>query len=245
MLEIADGVMERDTQTKPTMYQRISMLKQKYYDRKIELFNDDIVKTITNAQKCLKKIDSIETRSDIEMQRYQNTTLPGFLWQEKYIAKFYFFAVMIGYIDGRIQDLNRDIRHYEDFLWAHEECYKKKIANLSVYIHNLMGVRDRIISEYNQLTTEHDSFRKIADDILKTCPSYLKFTDLYVDSEENSLQLDLQQHLVTAYNVGFINCYSDYIKIMDKYYGLLSDYNRHHQTNQNKVLKEKTKKIVV
>ena len=93
MLELDYGGSFADL-PKRTLYQKISLYKQNKFQRATDFTRNDMIKTMKKAAKCLKKIDMIKMRSDIEIERYGNTSVPAFLWQEEYIANFYFFIVI-------------------------------------------------------------------------------------------------------------------------------------------------------
>lgn len=245
MEEIRNEI-KSNTEEKKTSYQIISMLKQNHFEKHFTLYDSDIFKTISKAQKLLKQIDTINTRSSLEMERYKNTTIPGFLYQEKYIARFYLFGVMIGYIDLKIQTEKENIDHGKTFLWTNKELYKKEIKSAKEMINKLILIRNNIISDYNLsdynlVIKEYDPLKDIIDNTLNTCPSYLKFTDLYINSETNSVQFKIHQHLVSAYNIGYINSCNNDDEVITKYQYLLADYKKHHEKNQKKIFQEKAK----
>ena len=76
---------------------------------------------------CLKKIDSIKMRSDIELIKYDNTTTPAFLWQDHYILSFYFFVVMVGFTDACIDYEDKNISYNTKFVDVDSKYHKQEI----------------------------------------------------------------------------------------------------------------------
>lgn len=231
---------------KKNLYQKISLYKQNKFQKAFSFTKSDMIKIMKKAEKCLKKIDMIIMRSDIEMERYENTTVPAFLWQEDYIANFYFFIVMIGYIDMCINEEKRNISYNSHFLWVNDsEEHQKKIEKSKERINTILLDRDEIVNEFLNNINSKDSFYEMIERILKSNPSYLSFIDLYKDSEENNYQLSLQQHLINAYNIGYISGNNNYSEKMKKYRELLADLNKHKKRNKDNLetikVKNKTK----
>ena len=176
----------------------------------------------------------IKMRSDIEIERYGNTSVPAFLWQEEYIANFYFFIVMIGYIDMCINEEKRNISNNSHFLWVNDkECHQNEIEKSEKRIKDILLDRENIVNECLINISSKDSFYEMIERVLKCNPSYLLFVDLYKDSEENSYQLSLQQHLINAYNIGYISGSYNYSEKMKKYKELLDDLNMHKKRNKD------------
>ena len=230
---------------KKNLYQKISLYKQNKFQKSFSFTKSDMIKIMKSAEKCLKKIDMINMRADIEMERYGNTTVPAFLWQEEYIANFYFFIVMIGYIDMCINEEKRNISYNSHFLWVNDsEEHQKKIEKSKERINTILLDRDNIVNECLLNINSKDSFYEMIERVLKSNPSYLTFNDLYNDSEENSYQLSLQQHLINAYNIGYTSGNYNYSEKMKKYKELLDDLNMYKKCNRSnlKIAKVKNKK---
>ena len=233
MLELDYGGSFADL-LKRTLYQKISLYKQNKFQRATDFTRNDMIKTMKKAAKCLKKIDMIKMRSDIEIERYGNTSVPAFLWQEEYIANFYFFIVMIGYIDMCINEEKRNISNNSHFLWVNDkECHQNEIEKSEKRIKDILLDRENIVNECLINISSKDSFYEMIERVLKCNPSYLLFVDLYKDSEENSYQLSLQQHLINAYNIGYISGSYNYSEKMKKYKELLDDLNMHKKRNKD------------
>ena len=229
---------------KKNLYQKISLYKQNKFQKAFSFTKSDMIKIMKKAEKCLRKIDLIKMRSDIEMERYENTTVPAFLWQEDYIANFYFFIVMIGYIDMCVNEKRRNISYNSYFLWSNDkEYHQTEIEKSEKRIKDILLDREDIVNECLLNISSKDSFYEMIERVLKCNPSYLLFADLYRGSEENMYQLFLQQHLINAYNIGYISGNYNYSEKMKKYRKLLADLNKYKKHNKDRleIIKVKNK----
>ena len=122
MEEWIGGSPYETTDERPIVRQKLNNFIQNSFHNDIRVFtNQDILKLMCKAVRLLKKADLIETRSKIELDKYKTTSYPAFLWQEKYVASFFIFATMLGYIDKRIDREQKDIQFNEHFLFADTE----------------------------------------------------------------------------------------------------------------------------
>lgn len=153
---------------KKNLYQKISLYKQNKFQKAFSFTKSDMIKIMKKAEKCLKKIDLIKMRSDIEMERYENTTVPAFLWQEDYIANFYFFIVMIGYIDMCVNEKRRNISYNSYFLWSNDKEYHQiEIEKSEKRIKDILLDREDIVNECLLNISSKDSFYEMIERILK------------------------------------------------------------------------------
>ena len=100
-------------------------------------------------------------------------------------------------------------------------------------IKDILLDREDIVNECLLNISSKDSFYEMIERVLKCNPLYLSFADLYRDSEENMYQLFLQQHLINAYNIGYISGNNNYSEKMKKYRELLADLNKHKKRNKD------------
>ena len=122
MEEWIGGSPYETTDERPIVRQKINDFIQNKFHKDVSVFTDqDILKLMRKAVRTLKKADLIETRSKLEYDKYKTTSYPAFLWQEKYVASFYFFATMLGYIDKKIDEKQKNIEFNESFLFADTE----------------------------------------------------------------------------------------------------------------------------
>ena len=202
-------------------YQKASLLFQKKFNTDTKYTENDMMEIIGKAQNCLKEIDTIKTRSKIEMDKYGNTTTPTFLWQAEYVQKFYFFAVMLGFIDARIDDYKREIAFYSGFLFADEhnkeKLHQQEVDKYKELLSKSLLDREEVLSDYDSVFEGDSSFESQFKEVLSTCPSYRKFSKLYEDASKEHTQLSIQQQLVSAYNIGYMDFYGDYEQKMDDY----------------------------
>lgn len=223
------------TKKRKNLYQAISQAFIKiYYTSKNKIRFD---KYLQDAVRNLKRINFIETRSQIELERYHETQYPSFLWQEKINQKLHFFASMIGFIDGFIDDCTKEIDFYSHFNGKENEIngYKK-------YQSELLEIRNNILQDFAKRSTNHDP--QILMSTLETVPAHKSFTELYNDSIENEYQLNLQQELVSAYNVGYTSVgHCDLDSILALYKNLNEKLEKYESSNENVLNKEKGKSL--
>ena len=225
-----DGEYTEVTKKKLNLYQTISQtIMKKYYNSKNKIKFD---KYLQDAIKELKKINLIETRTKIEMERYHNTQYPSFLWQEKINQKSHFFASMIGFIDGFIDNCTKKIEFYSNF------DNKKKIDEYKNNQTKLLEIRNNILNDFIKRNTISDP--AILTTTLETIPAHKSFSELYNNAIANEYQLNLQQELVSAYNVGYtIFGHYNLDEILNLYNKLNSKLNNYEVLNQNTLEKEK------
>lgn len=218
---------------KKTLYQAISQIIMKVYStskKKIK-FNRYLQDAIRNLQ----TINLIEIRSQIELERYHNTQYFGFLWQEKINQELHFFASMIGFIDGFIDNCTREIEFYSNFYNKENKINEYKNNQIK-----LVEIRNKILLDFTKRNTV--SHPKILMSTLETIPAYKSFTALYNDAIENSYQLNLQQELVSAYNIGYTSTgYYALDTILDLYKKLNEKLGKAESLNKNGLKKEKDK----
>lgn len=208
-------------------------IQQKYLKGQVSE-SISLVDTIKKASEELKQIYTILTRSQIELHRYGHNSIPAMLWQSEMVAKFYFFAAMLGFIDARIDAANREISFLSRFFGKDDE--KKEYQNL---ISEFLLDRKQIVDNYYSLKVDVPS--RSFENVLNQYPSYSKFTELYNDASKHPYSLLLQPQLVSAYNIGYIDYYGDYDEKMDIYRRLYVDLMNTKDMNKALLDKEKVK----
>ena len=68
---------------RPLLREKISKIIQNSLHRDISLLNSDITETMEKAKIMIKKINLINKRKNIDLDKYKTTTYPAFLWQEE------------------------------------------------------------------------------------------------------------------------------------------------------------------
>ncbi len=207
---------------------------KRYYAGKDEIKFDKYLK---DAILNLKRINLIETRVKIELERYHRTqcTLP--LSQEKINYELRFFASMIGFIDGSIDDINREI----------EICYKFVSLAYRVEEHNnnkskLLEIRSNILSDYANKILDYTP--EILITTLKTTPAYFSFSKLCEEGAKNLSILSTEQELISAYNVGYTSIgYYELDTILNLYDKLNEELKKCEFLNEYTLKKEKRKKF--
>lgn len=248
MEEWIGGSPYETTDERPNVRQKLNNFIQNSFHNDIRVFtNQDILKLMCKAVRLLKKADLIETRSKIELDKYKTTSYPAFLSQEKYVASFFFFATMLGYIDKRIDREQKDIEFNEHFLFADtekEHPHKDDIDKSTYKIQEYSLDRKEVLDGYKAIMGERDSHSDVILQALETIPSYNKFDSLYKNHKECGTQLYLNQQLINAYNIGYIFEKNTYDEIINKYRQLYSELLIEKQNNESMYL-TKEKMIVI
>ena len=217
----------------PNLYKVISQtIIKNYYASKNEIKLDKYLK---DAIRNLKKINLIEARSQIELERYRSTQYPGFLWQEKINYKLHFFASTIGFIDGFIDNCTKEIEFYSSF--------NNKENEINEYKNNqtkLLEIRNNILTNFTKRNTISDPTILIST--LETIPAHKSFSELYNDAIKNKNQLNLQQELISAYNIGYTSVgHYNLDIILNLYKKLNEELQKYEDLNKNALKKEKDK----
>lgn len=231
---------------KLTDYKRTSERIQKNYFIKADSLRRNMISTIKNAQACLKDIDLIKSRLQIEMDECKRFKTSTILWQDEYVSDFYFFATMIGFIDATIDNCKREINFYSKFLSlsnnSKTELNVKEIEKYKNMITTVMIDRNEILNNYSEVVSFGEIIYPEVYDILNAAPSYLKFSDLYIDSVKNHYSEGLQQRLIDAYNIGYINSDGSYNEKMNIYRDLFEDLKGYLENNKKEIVRIKNKK---
>lgn len=242
MTEWNDG-MQSQRKNKKTLHQKISSkMKDKLYSS-IKNTNLDMMSSIKIAQDNLKKINSIETEAGIEKELYGSSSKPAFLWQDKYVASFYFFITMLGYVDSKITRELQYIDYNSKFISDDSKFskdYKENIENAKKRIKRFIRGRNEIIEDFNTVIDADNSFNDKIYEIISETLSYRKFGELYSEFEKNSYQLNLPIQFMNAYNLGlstndYYNDKLDYEKRMNIFRRLYADLLVFYDTNIAKV----------
>ena len=232
MFEESEGNAFVDT--RPLIRQKNSDIIHNSLHRGIESHSVDVIKELKKSARNLKKVDLIKTRSKVEYSKYEYTSQPAFLWQEEFVAAFYFFVTMLGYIDKMINVEKEVIDFNSDFVVIDEiskkDTHKAKISEAEEKINKYKRDRQEVLDGYFSILK--DESEELIDEVLTSCPSYDKFMDLYKDSEKHRVQLYLPQHLITAYNNGYVYDTQKYEKVLSKYRNLYSELVIYKESNK-------------
>ena len=229
--------------TRPLMRQKNSNIIHNSLHRGIESHSIDVIKELKKSARNLKKVDLIKTRSKVEYSKYKYTSQPASLWQEEFVAAFYFFATVLGYIDKMINVEKEVIDFNSHFVEADkifkEDIHKARISKAKEKINKYKRDRQEVLDGYFSIIK--DKGEELINETLNTCPSYDKFMDLYKDGEKRMVQLYIPQHLIIAYNNGYVYDDSKYDKVLNKYRLLLSDLIIYKESNKSLVMNVENK----
>ena len=219
--------------TRPLIRQKNSDMIHNSLHKGIDSHSVDVIKELKKSVRNLKKVDLIKTRSKVEYSKYEYTRQPAFLWQEEFVAAFYFFATVLGYIDKMI-NIEKEVidfnSHFVDLDETHEDIHREKISNAKEKINKYKRDRQEVLDGYFSIIK--DKSEELINETLNTCPSYDKFMDLYKDGEKRMVQLYLPQHLITAYNNGYVYDTQKYEKVLSKYRNLYSELVIYKECNK-------------
>lgn len=219
--------------TRPLIRQKNSDMIHNSLHKGIDSHSIDVIKELKKSVRNLKKLDLIKTRSKVEYSKYEYTRQPAFLWQEEFVAAFYFFATVLGYIDKMI-NIEKEVidfnSHFVDLDETHEDIHREKISNAKEKINKYKRDRQEVLDGYFSIIK--DKSEELINETLNTCPSYDKFMDLYKDGEKRMVQLYLPQHLITAYNIGYVYDTQKYEKVLSKYRSLYSELVIYKESNK-------------
>ncbi len=192
------------------------------------------LKLLTN-QKKLKDINDINTQSMIDLITKGSSSTPAFLHQEELVADYHFFITLIGIIEARVDEVNKDIEFNKNF--DNEDEILKLEKDKLYYLEQ----RDLIVKEF--LSYSNSKIDSI-NDALKEYPTYSKFNKIAEDASENQTQLSLHYELMMAYNEGYIA--SMYIlpeDILKEYRKLYVDLDNYKKQNGQRIALYKSSEV--
>lgn len=240
LMEIEGGYIPDEGINKPNHYQKISEKKQRELSHSIKFAQTEMNKHLVKAQSCLKKVNTVITRSKIEMEKYGNTSTYAALPHYKRLAAFNFFVTMLGYIDSKIRYERERIEFASHFTVVDDSCNERnhydEIELRKGIIAGYLVDREEVLDGLRSFMGDDYDTKEIIDDVLKDAPSYLKFGNLYENCEKDAGKLKLISDLISAYNIGLLtndyygtsDCYEDRI---NRYRQLYSDLTIHVNTN--------------
>ena len=181
--------------------------------------------------KSLEACYMISTRASIEIILNHRTSYPAFLNQDKLVYIYHIFMTMLGIIDGRYDDYNRDVDY------ANKRGDVNSIQNIEKRKNQLEVYRRDILYNYIQLTEyselnnlQKNFFENINMDVI---PFYKNFNNLCENMQSNHYQLSLQGEIISSYMNGYNkSLYFLPNEIMKVYESLFSKFN-------NKMIKHK------
>lgn len=150
----------------------------------------------------LKKLNLISTRFQIEAIKYGHTEEYSYNLENNIKEqKLQFFLAIIGFIDGVIDNDNKNANG--------NGCPEKRAY--------LRTTRSKAITNFTELFTEKGP--TILSSVLLTIPAYKNFSDLYQQFSKNGLPLST----INSYNIGYENNQCNPKEIIELYQGLYSE----------------------
>lgn len=235
-----DGYVSNETKKEKKNFLSI---KKDLLIRKLNKNNDVnyeelIFNQFKKASKNLKNIEEILKLSTTEYKTHKTTYIPVFLWQKKLINNYRIFGIILGLIDGYMNEIQGKINFEKNF------DNQKEIIKLQKQIDELLSYKDKILSNYENVGLKNEP--NIINNSLYTNPTYNCFKDFYDDSIDNSYQLDLQIQFISFYNIGYTAVGKiDFYKIFKEYentYNEIISYNDVLENNNKNKVKKKSAK---
>ena len=196
-----------------------------------------LLETMKKSTKALKKFLLIETRSKIEFEKYKITEEPPYT--RKYIASFYIFVIMLGYMDKKIDEEKSNLVFWEHMIEDHSTCDSRTASSIEK-ISKYSTDRDEIVTGFNTIIDRYHWFSYIHE-VIETSPSCVKFDSLYKDHRESHGGFYITQHLINAYNLGYSYNDMSYEELMgiyrQLYEELLNEKNRLQGLRNKQLLK--------
>jgi len=177
--------------------------------------------------KNLKKIRVRSTRSEIKISINEKTSYLAFDWQEEIISLNNIYAMILGIIDGRNDEYERNLIFENNFNNI------KEIERIKFKQLELSKVRTKITQDYGSIS--EINHLEVIKETINCTPSYINFDNLFKDMKENSYNLVIQGHLISAYMFGYNN--SLYIlpqDIIPYYNQIISEYKLSEAKLENK-----------
>lgn len=204
------------------------MLHRKYNIKLIkEKNNTDIIFLLNKYIYNLKEINNIYKRADIESLKYNDTNYPDTIYNN-YIVNYYsFYITIIGYIDGNIDTIKRNI--------------KENIVILDIF----NNFRETII---NDLKSNKEIYTiKIIDNLINTNPCYLNITNYFNEIKYDIYSKNIELDIILSYINGYkksleysiISVYETYLNLINEYKNYIDKNKQEVENVRKKYLKNK------
>lgn len=179
---------------------------------------------LNNNLNILKRIDTTSTRAKINLKLGEKALIPAFNWQEKIVSINNIFAMMLGIIDARNDQYERDLEYQRFF------NEKEEIQDIETNQKSLSESRSKILKDYASVFERDDM--EIIKETMMCNPSYKNFDNLFKHMKKNSYSLVIQGQLISAYMLGYNNSlYISLEDIMPYYDQTISEYRLNKSKN--------------
>ena len=192
------GGYSKTEENKKNLYAlKIKLLTNKFNKNKSN--KNTIIKHLGDASNKLKLINKIYSNSNIEFKLYKSTNIQANLHKEKIAAQYNFFVTMIGFIDGILDNIIREINFELNFV----DARTSKIPT-NEELDKLYKKRDEFLEFRNLVFKDSfkyskDTYPFCIDQAMKNYPGHKYFSQFFNDSFDNSYQVEF----ITAYNNGY------------------------------------------
>lgn len=188
----------------------------------INLGVDKIVAKLSHNIKTLKKINDIYTKADIKNLERGTIERSCDIQFIQYVNEFQLFGIMLGIIDGILDNCNDKI----SMTGIKEDALKKRKI-----------IADDALENTQYLCSSHN-------EIISNYPSYELFSKIY-EELKGSIFDACKLEFINAYNIGYSNASSyDLEKIFLNYQVMKSSLSNKKHKNDLKVKSLKIKKIM-
>ena len=213
---------------KANLYQKKSARLQQDLARSMNFASTDMNDQLKKAQSCLKKVNTVETRLKIELERYDSTSHSVEIECYRRLAAFLFFVTMLGYIDSKINDERQRINFASHFITADDECNERRhydeIDLRKEIIAKYLLDREEVLEDFKSTCDYDYEINELIEKYLKEAPAYLKLGGIYEECDDNFFRFDSKAHFINAYNIGFIT--RDYYGTDDSYENRINRYRK-------------------
>ena len=202
------------------------ILQNKYYKKINNNEKESNILLLMNKYiKNLKEIDLIYTMADIEAIKYDNTSYPDTLYTNEMINRFNFYSIILGYIDGNIDNINNKYNN-------------KEINNILL---TLINFREKVLNDLKNNTCISDS--KILIDTTNKIPCYKNFLECFSNISNNKYSDKNNLKIIISYTIGYINFDKfKFYEIYNEYLKLIDQLCKHKKEKKEIVKKTKIKK---
>lgn len=208
----------KDKDIKINLYRLKSIIIQHKYIKNIKKQNEvnNIANSLRTYIKNLKEINLIYTCADNESLIYGSTSYPDTLIYDEILYRNNFFAIILGFIDGNINNDN------------------------SKYLNNILNTfRNQVVIDYKENISICDP--KILIDIVETIPCYINLINSF--SNNNNKYESIKINFLSNYTLGYSSYNKNLIlEIYYLYLHLIKELKDYKKINREKTDKIRSKK---
>ena len=155
--------------------------------------------------------------------------LPTADWQLELLPLNNIFAVVLGVIDARNDECERNLENFTNV---------QEMEDIGIKQFELQECRFMVVKDYESIFLSDDI--KTIKDTIKSNPSYNNFNNLFEDIKRNNNDLSIQGELISAYMFGYNNFLNVSLEDVMTYYNkIISEYKLEKSKKVNSLVKNK------